>query len=73
MTVEMDDIRSSNTEAQAKVYHSYEPGPGIDDTYYFCCKTCGNCGRRWTSHARAIDEAITHVLEPHHHYTKESR
>lgn len=47
--------------AEAHIYHSPPIMGGEMDTYYFCCKTCGNCGRRWTAVGPASEEAQLHV------------
>lgn len=36
-------------------------------TYYFACKTCGNCSRHTTSRAIATELALDHV----HQHSKE--
>lgn len=59
-----EHVASTRTKlAEAHIYHS-PPGLGVAvvNTYYFCCKTCGNCGRRWTAVGQAQEEAQLHVM-----------
>lgn len=54
--------------AQATVYRTPAQGDYEGhETFYFCCDTCGACGRRWLSHDRALDEAVWHVLNSPQH------
>ena len=65
MGPETTHIASARTViAQADVYETPEPllDNAYEYTYYFCCRTCGNCGRRHTGRAPAVEEAEQHVL-----------
>jgi hypothetical protein len=61
-------IQVTSSVAMVSVYHTPEHFPGGDrsyDTYYMCCHTCGNCGRRHSGPEPALADATDHILNAH--------
>lgn len=46
----------------AMVYEAETEFPGYPGSYYFCCPTCGNCGRHWMDPDYAVVQAAHHMF-----------
>lgn len=50
----------------AMVYEAESTWPGYPGSYYFCCPTCGNCGKHWNSADYAVIGAASHLYSYDH-------
>lgn len=51
---------------RSMVYESPAPMTGYKPSYYFCCQTCGNCGRHWLDADYAVVQAASHMFSFDH-------
>lgn len=57
---------TKSAEVIADVWHTHAHDlSDYAETYYFCCRTCGACGRRWVGVDPAVNQAVDHIINAH--------
>lgn len=63
MTRQIGKLIATDSQAAASVFEV--TNDDAVDTYYFCCESCGACGKHHLGYSTASDEANTHITEFH--------